>query len=267
MEIKRNPSIEEWAIGEVVNVWGKETREGIHLSDLLSPRKKYWATVMPMKPTIKEISYWTSGNAIEQKFLRAIGYSHGTMKEWNGIYYTPDTFFNFPAEIKSRRRGLAEEGKEGEYYEHYLKQLLGYCAIENKQKGWLIILSLLEKQDNNKTAPEWAYYDVLFTQEELEAERERLIKTKEALGNALRIKDHRSLPLCPVWMCGRVLKIMEQKPICETCGKTFETEWGSEKHLSSKTGMGHNIIPAVFREEYEKECKWFDHCIPFGKVG
>jgi hypothetical protein len=260
MEIKRNPSIEQWAVEEVRNVWGTGIREGIHLSDLLAPRKAYWQRIKPMKPTIKEISYWTSGSAIEDKFLRAIDYQHGEVKQWGGIWYTPDTFFNFPAEIKSRRRGLAEEGKEAEYYEHYLKQLKGYCAVENKQKGWLIVLSLLEKQDNNKTAPEWAYYDVLFTPEELEEERGRLISTKEALGNALRESNHTGLPLCPSWMCGRTLKIMEQKPHCNTCKKDFETEWGSEKHTSSKTGKGHEMIPPVYREEYEKDCKYWDDC-------
>lgn len=266
MQIKRNPSIEQWAVEEVQNAWGTGVREGIHLSDLLAVRKAYWQRINPMKATIKEISYWTSGGAIEDKFLRAIGYQHGDAKQWEGIWYTPDTFFNFPAEIKSRRRGLAEEGKEAEYYEHYLKQLKGYCAVENKQKGWLIVLSLLEKQDNNKTAPEWAYYDVDFMPEELEEERGRLIQTKEALGNALRESNHKNLPLCPKWMCGRELKIMEQKPICQTCGKEFETEWGMEKHLNSKTGKGHDMCPPIYRKEYEKDCKYFDDCKPFGET-
>jgi len=261
MEIKRNQSIEDWAMNEVQNNWGSDAREGIHLSDLLAPRRAYWQKIKPMKPTLKEISYWTSGSAIEDKFLRAIGYEHGEMKEWEGIKYTPDTFFNFPAEIKSRRRALAKEGEEAQMYDHYLKQLIGYCAVENKQKGWLIVLSLAEKQDNNKTMPEWRYYDVMFMENELKEERGRLIQTKEMLGEALRIKQFDSLPLCASWICGKTLKIMEQKPYCKTCSKTFESSWGSEKHLSSRTGNGHEMIPPVFREEYEKECKYFDECL------
>ena len=261
MEIKRNQSIEDWAMGEVQNNWGSDTREGIHLSDLLAPRRKYWQTVKPMKPTLKEISYWTSGSAIEDKFLRAIGYEHGEMKEWQGIKYTPDTFFNFPAEIKSRRRMLAKEGEEAQTYDYYLKQLKGYCAVEDKQKGWLIVLSLAEKQDNNKTMPEWRYYDILFTKEELEEERGRLREIKQILEDALKNVSPIWLPLCEHWMCGKTLKIMELKPLCKTCGKTFETSWGSEKHLDSKTGKGHDMIPPTYREEYEKECKWWDCCL------
>jgi len=261
MEIKRNQSIEDWAMGEVQNNWGSEAREGIHLSDLLAPRKKYWQTIKPMKPSLKEISYWTSGSAIEDKFLRAIGYEHGEMKEWQGIKYTPDTFFNFPAEIKSRRRALAKEGEEAQMYDHYLKQLKGYCAVENKQKGWLIVLSLAEKQDNNKTMPEWRYYDVMFTKDELLEEQARLINTRASLMVALERKDHTFLPECASWMCGKTLKIMVVKPLCKTCGKEFETEWGMKKHLDSKTGKGHDMICPTFRGEHEKECKYFDLCL------
>lgn len=262
MEIKRNPSIEEWAMLEICNNWGTDTREGIHISDLLAPRKKYWQTIKPMKSTLKEISYWTSGNAVEDKFLRAIGYKKGESKQWEGIWYTPDTFLgNIPAELKSRRRGLAKEGEEAQTYDHYLKQLKGYCAVENKQKGWLIVLSLAEKQDNNKTMPEWRYYDVMFTHEELEEERGRLIQTKTRVECALDMKDHTILPPCPLWMCGKTLKIMEMKPYCKTCSKTFEGSWGAEKHLSSKTGNGHEMIPPAYREEYEKECKYWDQCL------
>lgn len=261
MEIKRNQGIEDWSLNEAQNNWGSEAREGIHLSDLLAPRRAYWQKIKPMKPTLKEISYWTSGSAIEDKFLKAIGYEHGEMKEWQGIKYTPDTFFNFPAEIKSRRRALAKEGEEARVYNHYLNQLKGYCAVENKQKSWLIVLSLAEKQDNNKTMPEWRYYDVMFTEEELEEERHRLKNMWTLLCDSIIRKVHGLLPECPKWMCGKTLKIMEQKPYCKTCKKHFETEWGSEKHLSSKTGNGHEMIPPVFREEYEKECKYWDDCL------
>ena len=263
MEIKRNASIEQWALEEVQNNWGSETREGIHLSDLLAPRKKFWQTIKPMKPTIEEISYWTSGSAIEAKFLSAIGYEHGETKEWNGILYSPDSFFNFPAEIKSRRRNLAEEGKEPETYEWYLKQLRGYCALANKQKGWLIILSLLEKRDENKTSPEWAYYDVTFTQEEIESERVVLLSTKSFLEKALKENNIKLLIPCPKWMCGTELKNMVKKPFCKTCNKEFETDWGINKHITSKTGAGHITTQAEYEINFEKRCKWFDDCKPF----
>jgi len=262
MEIKRNQSIEDWAMGEVQNNWGSEAREGIHLSDLLAPRRAYWQKIKPMKPTLKEISYWTSGSAIEDKFLKAIGYKKGEEKEWQGILYNADVFLgNLPAEIKSRRRALAKEGEEAQMYDHYLKQLKGYCAVENKQKGWLIVLSLAEKQDNNKTMPEWRYYDVMFTEEELMEEQARLINARASLMVALERKDHTFLPECPHWMCGKTLKIMETKSFCMECSREFEKEGGRERHLNSKTGKGHNVSLPTFREEYEKECKYWETCL------
>jgi len=263
MEIRRNKSIEEWAISEIINNWGKDTREGIHLTDLLTPRKKYWQIVKPMKPSIEEISYWTSGQTIEYKILSAMGYKKGETKEWNGIKYSVDSFMgNIPSEIKSRRRNLAEEGKEAEVYEHYINQLRGYCAIENSTKGWLIVLSLLERQDDsNKTAPEWAFYEVDFTKEELEVERGRLLEIRGKLEDALEKRDHSSLPLCSDWMCARKLKIMIRKPFCKTCNKEFETEWGINKHINSRSGQGHEVIMPEYEEKIEKICKWYDDCL------
>jgi hypothetical protein len=267
MKIKRNLSILEWMTNEIQNNLGTETREGIHLSDLLVPRKKFWQIQKPMKATLKEISYWTSGNAVEDKLLKAIGYNKGETKQWEGIFYTADTFLgNIPCEVKSRRRWLAEEGEEERVYEHYLKQLKGYCAIENSTKGWLIVLSLMEKTDETgKTEPKWMPYDVDFTPEELEEERGRLIQTKEALGNALRVLNHKDLPPCPDWMCGKVLEIIEKKSYCTECKKEFERKDAKEKHLNSKSGKGHNVSEPVIRIEYEKECKYFDLCDPFDK--
>lgn len=262
MEIKRNQSIEDWAMGEIQNNWGSETREGIHLSDLLAPRKKYWQTIKPMKPSLKEISYWTSGNAIEDKFLKAIGYGKGETREWQGIFYSPDTFFNFPAEIKTRRRALAKEGEEAQVYDHYLKQLKGYCAVEGKQKGWLIVLSLAEKQDNNKTMPEWRYYDVMFTQEELGEERQRLINMWTLLCDSIIRKVHGLLPECPQWMCQKKIITMTLAPKCLTCNKEFKSELNLKKHIESKVGKEHEIKKGEYESNVIPECKWFYDCNP-----
>jgi len=263
MKIARNKSVEQWAIEEIQNNWGKEGREGIHLTDLLTPRRKFWQVIKPMKASIKEISYWTSGAAIETKVLAAMGYKKGETREWEGIKYSVDTFLgNIPAEIKTRRRALAEEGKEEEVYEHYLKQILGYCAIENSTKAWLIVLSMLEYKDAYHTEPEWAFYDIEFEESELAEERRRLKETKFLLEEALKTKNPDKLPYCPEWMCGRILKNMIKRPYCLTCGKEFETEWGSNKHVNSKTGQGHTIVAPEYEVSVEKICKYYDLCRP-----
>jgi len=263
MNIKRNDSIRDWALEEIVNNYKTERGE-IHLTDLLTPRRKYFEILNPRKPTAEEIAYYTSGNAIEYKILQAIGYQKGEPKDWNGIRYSVDTWLgNIPAEIKTRRRNLAKEGQEVIVYNHYLKQLRGYCAIENKTKAWLIILSMLEKQDDTgKTAPEWVFYEVDFQEDELEEERENLLNMKTLLQVALDKKDHTVLPQCPVWMCGSIYRIMVTKPKCLTCNREFQTERGANIHVSTPKGRNHEIISATYKEEIVKKCRYFDLCNP-----
>lgn len=262
MQIIRALDIEDWAEKEITNNWGKEAREHIHLSDLLAPRKAYWQRVKPMNPTKEEIMYWTSGNAIENRFLRAIGYQKAEVQEWNSILYTPDIFFNFPAEAKSRRRAMAKEGEEERVYDYYIKQLLGYCAVVDKQQGWLLVFSMVERQEDGSTKPEWAFYRIEFTKEELKKQREDLLVIKEDLEIALHGNlDYTVLPLCPSWMCGKQTQIMIKNPYCETCSKTFKTEWGINKHIESKTGIGHKIVQPEYKIEYIPRCKWYEDCL------
>lgn len=259
MIITKDDSIKEWALDEIRNGWDTN-RVGIHLSDLLSPRKAYFQKVKPLPLTDDEIGYFTSGSAIEDKTLKLMGYLHGEVKEYKGILYTPDVFFNFPAEIKTRRRMLAEAGKEAEVYDHYLNQLRGYCALENKLQGWLIVLSLAEKQDNGKTKPEWAFYRVEFTQEELITCRNNLIYLHALLGNVLNeVTDYDVLFQCPAWMCGRVSRTIKENGKCLDCDKEFKLESALVKNHKEK---GHKIKEFIYDFNFEKSCKWWDDCQP-----
>jgi len=264
MEIKRNKSIEDLLFETMRVELGKESREGIHLTDLMTPRKKFFQVTIPQYATDLEIMYWLTGRGHEGALIRTLGYEHAETKEWNGIYYSCDLDHGFPVEAKTRRGNLAEEGKEAETYNYYLKQLLGYCAVENKTLGWLCVWSLVEKQDDGTTKPEIACYEVHFTGQELELEMARLMVQKEHLETALKIKDHTLLPECPFWMCGKESKTMVVKPKCIDCDREFETEWGINKHINSKKGTGHVTQPAEYKTEYIKRCKWIADCKPFG---
>lgn len=264
MLIKRDSKIEDWLFDEIRDEWGKE-REGIHLSDLLTPRQAYWRNKKPQKATNDEIMYWASGKGHEGALFSSAGYQHGEAKQWNGIWYTPDLFETMPIELKTRRRGLAEEGKEAEEYEHYLKQLKGYCAVENKKQGWLWVWCLVQKQDNFTTKPELACYRVEWTDLELDMERGRLSQTHTALIKAINDNDWTHLQVCPQWMCGKVKTEVIQKPHCITCKKDFETQKGIEKHILTKSGKGHKTKDGIFKPYYEPRCKWIDDCKPFDK--
>lgn len=267
MEITRDSSIEKFLFDEIRKNMNKE-RTGIHLSDLLAPRKAFWQKTKPLPPTDDEIMYWTTGKGHEDAFHLVSDIEHGTEQEWNGIKYTPDFFHNFPAEMKTRRRNIAKGGNEAEDYDYYLKQLRGYCAVTGKTQGWLHIWCLVSKDgETGATKPELASYRVGFTEDELSNERFKLDSMKCDLLVAIGTKEHTLLPQCPEWMCGKNKSEMIKNPFCTTCDREFSTDWGIEKHINSKKGQGHEIKKAEYKWEYEKRCKWFDDCKPVLPTG
>jgi hypothetical protein len=203
--------------------------------------------------------YFLTGRGHEEVYSNVSGYDKVRQKEWNGIYYNIDFWYGHPCELKTRRWGLAEEEKEASEYEHYLAQLKGYCALENMPTGNLQVWCLVDKR-NTSQKPEFGLYDVEFTEHELEQERERLIRMRNALIFAIDFSDFSDLPICPEWMCGKKHNVMVTKPYCHTCSREFQTDYGLDKHVNSKTGKGHDVTFATYKEVFEPRCKWLMEC-------
>lgn len=257
MQITRQPDIEKFVLDEMRRNIGKGVREGIHLSDTLSPRKCYWQKIDPLPATDDELMYWLTGQGHETAFLNVTGFEHGEAKEKNGIIYTPDVFTNFPSELKTRRKNISEAGKETIEYKHYLKQLERYCALENVPQGWLHVWCLVQRQEDHTTKPELASYRVEFTMGELATALEEMRIIKACIEEGLRQKNHNLIPQCPSWQCGKVSRTVKKLAHCENCKKDFTYP---DRHLKSKPD--HKIIPAEYDFRFEKRCKWFDKCDP-----
>jgi hypothetical protein len=264
MEIKRDELIEDFLLTEIQRNLGDGVRDGMHFSDLLSMKQAYWRSILPMKATKAEAMYWLTGNAHETLFLHLSDLKHGKSKQWNGIWYTPDVFFNFPVELKTTRRGfIPKEGNEAKIYEHYLKQLRMYCAAENTKQSWLVVWFLVMMDENRRqTKPDYFCYRVEFTDEELEATRQQMLDSSALLKAALNEKDPTHLPDCEQWMCYKEQRNMVEKPFCLTCNKEFQVEWGIKKHVESKTGKGHEVRHAKFEIIKEPRCKYSKDCKP-----
>jgi hypothetical protein len=283
LKIERNEILEK-AITEKVQKRWEETNEeriGIHLSDLISPRKAYFKKTDPKPPDIKEILYFVSGLGIEKELTNLLGERHVRTRERSGIYYSPDLFNDFGgdygillAEVKSRRRNLADPEKIMEDYDYYLQQLSGYLALEHKNKGALIVLSLAEKvDDSHRTEPVLATYLVEYTKPELKQRRKELTKVRDLLDTAIRTKapgDFDDLPKCPSWMCGREIKTMVKPPICKTCKPTgevhgvyreFANDWLAKKHKEGKKTSDHDVEWAEFVYTFEPLCKYYTPCM------
>jgi len=274
MEIKRNEAIEEYILKTIQTEFSKREREGIHLSDLLSPKQAYWRKIKPLPPIKKEVIYWLSGQAHEAVFLYISNWKHGQAEEWEQIWFTPDSYISTPnvkdllTEMKTTRRGfLVKEGQEAEKYSHYLKQLRAYCAMKNRNRGMLFVwyLILMDKNRRN-TEPDYFCYEVTFTDKELKETKAELLKLRDDLLLALSNHNIEHLPECEPWMCYKERKSMVVKPFCYTCnegeGREFETDWGLHKHINSKIGKGHKVKFAEYEVVYEPRCKYSKWCKP-----
>jgi hypothetical protein len=239
-----------------------ERRGGIKLSDLLYPRRSYHSKMHPMPPSDEEIQYWVVGRGHEDAVHRIAGLEKEDSKVWNGIWYGIDFYVGHPIEMKTRRGYLAKEGEEEDRYDSYLKQLIGYCACEDKMTGELWVWSLLEKKDAFRSAPEMACYDCTFTREEIEDEKQRLMDTKRLLMSALAGDEdaYNSFQDCPQWMCFSKDSTMITPPRCKTCSRDFQTDWGLNKHKESKGGKTHEVEFATYETKLLPRCKYFEWC-------
>lgn len=263
MRITRDRNLEEEIIKLIQKNWDNSQRKGIHLSDLLAPRKAYFQKISPKPPTIEEILYFLSGNAIEKEFLAVLKKKHGSVKENSGITYTVDARFPAITEIKSRRRGLPKEGDEERDFDHYINQLNGYLALDGKKVGNLIVIAMAEKVDaSNKTKPVLGAYKIKNTKDEMETVLDDIVQIKEILQDALDGDKNSidSIPECPSWMCGKEIKTMIKQPFCITCNKEFATDYGIEKHKSGKNSLNHEVIGATYEYTFEPLCKYYVEC-------
>lgn len=213
MKIARDEEKERWLLDRVKGWLNRHPRSGIHVSDLLYPRKTYWRRVDPKPMTDVEAGYFIAGQghhfiveAIIEGDKKGKGADAGT-HEWEGIYYSPDSRLQLdPTEFKTSRAKYGPKNDDEETllkeYVLYLKQLFPYMAIEGRTKGNLIILYLnLKNKELNKTVPQFRWYTVELTPEEIEQWRTKLKIAKARLETAIAANDHKALPLCPPFMC------------------------------------------------------------------
>ena len=260
----------------------KDAREGIHLSDLLNPRRSAWQRVLPLPPTDADILFWLAGRGHEDALGRVSNLAVATEGRWEwGLPSDAPVMFRNdfvddgePIEFKTRRANLAAPGEEAVIYDTYLDQLRGYCALLGKRRGRLVVFSLLEGKSATDplkpTAPEIVSYTVEFTHEELGATRRELAERAYEFQVYLvadsiakmasptpKLDPPSHLPLCKAWMCGKMKKNVIQKAWCSACLKS----------VNHGEGHAHRAMPGAFTPEvvewgYEPRCKYYGVCQP-----
>jgi len=231
MKIVRAPKMERWVL-EATKTWlqARPRAKGVHVSDLLNPRKGFWKVVDPKPMTDAEAGYFVAGlghhAVIEGIIAKADHAAVGKDKqlstdagsyEWRGIHYSPDVLTPHPLEVKTSRSRYGPKSQSERSllveYEHYLKQLRAYCAIRGDGRGDLLVFYLnLEDKATKKTTPTFQWYTITLTTQEIGKIQADLLVGKAALEKAIKTKKHHSLPLCPEWLCRGCQWIDKCKP-------------------------------------------------------
>lgn len=294
-QIQRHDEVEQWILNESKKYLTRKPRTGVHVSDLLTPRKAYWAQAEPKAPTDRETLYFLAGRGHEEAIvaLTGLGRYHKERGEWggtedepykkgDGIKYEVDVLAPaginqwIPVELKTNRRPKVPTPEEVlEEYSYAVEQLGNYTAILDRGNiGYLIELHLMarnlaltdtgEETDPyawlRQSRPEIVCYQIDWTAEELDEIRHVMQEKKRLLLLAYDLKDHTILPECPNWMCGRV-HVKESDPKCPSCGRTYENR--RMRKCEDCTAQGKRVDLVRDSEEvFVPSCRWWASCRP-----
>lgn len=291
MLITRRTDLEDALFAEIIAsferpllpciVPGEQQTRGneVHLSDTLQPRQAVWKRLIPQPVTRREANLFMTGRGFEFDLSRRTTLQPGASRMIEGMSCRPDfmhwpNHWDGPIEVKWRRANLAAQGEEESDYSSYLDQLAGYCALltydqvthKTHDRGLLIVATPRQGQKYNDdlapTEPAIHVYEVVFTEAELAKTIQVLRQRREQIASALERRDASQVDLCAEWLCGKRRKEVTKKPHCVTCNREFETEYGIDKHVNSKTGRGHEVTHEEVKWHYEPMCRWYSFCQP-----
>ena len=280
-QVQRHEPLEDWLYAAAQNYLDRK-RSGIHVSYLLMPRKRYFAEVVPRKPTRREIGYFLAGRAHEEVVMVAthLGRRRKVTGSWEGIGYEIDALATSgdgqetPTEFKTNRRPKVLEPSEVlAEYELAIAQLGSYVAAKkDRGTGYLVEFHLKAQNEEERgdSEPRLVVYQIDWSDEELESIRMWMRLRRDMILEALAKRDHTILPQCPEWACGKeFVKFFD--PHCPGCGRIYPV--GEEKDDGTKTGVkrkcedcrdGKARVDLVRPSETKwlATCRWFDACRP-----
>lgn len=175
--------------------------EGIHASDLLMPRRGFWRLTAPLPLTDREVGLFVVGRVLHALVLGTPGLAADEGERYDqelGLWYSPDAILADGAVLELKtHRGLREPERTGELAT-YVHQLLIYLACLGARRGVIAVL-YTNLRHEGRTHPQIRCYEVRVRRPEV---LRRLVQQDVArLRAALTSGDHRSLPLCPEWIC------------------------------------------------------------------
>jgi hypothetical protein len=209
MKIARSKKMERKALDAIKAFLSRAPRsvDKWHVSDLLYPRKSYFGRVDPKPMTDLQALYFIAGRAHHGILEACLGprkrHKRADAGEFqkHGIYYSPDLRMPYPWEIKTTRSQYEpKKGEEKKRYDNYLHQLNMYQAMDETDKGGLLLL-YLGLRSGYSFKPALRFYKVIFDAKD-RAKKLAWMKSMAAkLSKAVKTRVHKALPLCPKYMC------------------------------------------------------------------
>lgn len=201
MRIKRDRKTEKKYVEKIRRSYESRERSGVHVSDLLDPRMAYFKKLFPLEITDREIGYFLSGECLHWAIQSRLGIETEKKIELGGVEGSIDVFLEgIPTELKSARNWTIPDLPA----EHYVDQVLSYCAITGSRIGNVWVFFLCPNRDytgTKTTHPEFRLWRCEFTPQELTEERKRLAKTKVILERAWKTRNFLKVPLCHEFKC------------------------------------------------------------------
>jgi hypothetical protein len=215
--LTRVPDIEVKLYDALRESFMKNERTGLHLTDLLNPRQKYWRMLDPQPITDAQIGFFTGGLGHEDAITRLLAddFEETPEEVHYGIHCRPDYVAKSDRivpkgeflELKTRRSNLpksdadANDPKRG--LTTYRDQIRSYMALKHRTSMYLVVLSLTEGKTRDPlstSAPVFAVYREDMTEQELAEKRDHLIGMKILLESPAGVQQ---MPLCWEFLCGK----------------------------------------------------------------
>ena len=227
-----------------------EVREGVHVSDLLQPRKAYWQKLNPLPPTNDEIGYWLAGRAHHYFLVQALtgvddSQEASLIDPETGVHYSPD-LVQLRGEFKTTRWSTLPETEAAALrtFDGYIPQCRAYAALMRVSEWRLYVFFLVaDDKDTGRKIPTFRVYKLEFTEAELEQERQDVKLRQSALLDAIAARTPEVLPLCPQYACYIERRIRNGEP-------------------SYVRGANNGRLPAKARTPI---CKYWHLCKPEGR--
>lgn len=186
MRLRENPAAAKAILDEAIaRANAKERTPGLHISDLISCRRRAWykrrGVPEPITTSQEQESIFLLGQG-HHKVLQPSDYAevaflildpdsgeqiHGHID----AYWPQSPLWGVPTEIKSTRYSSSKDAASDT--PHYIEQLAAYVLGMNMTRGHLLVWYMMGDYAKNR-APVLKAYDIEFTKSELEAWRQEL---------------------------------------------------------------------------------------------